>query len=633
MQRKRTALFFLLLMTGTGSVFAQSAQMAVTMMRLWKDSLQVAGRPAHWAYDQGVVLEGFAGLWKNTGDAKYFRYIQKGMDHFVDKEGNIATYKQEDFNIDNIKNGRSLLLLYKVTNDEKYHLAAAHLMDQLRKQPRTNDGGFWHKKRYPYQMWLDGLYMGEPFYAEYAALFHEDKAFDDITRQFVLMEQHARDANTGLLYHGWDESRQQRWANKTTGRSPNFWGRAMGWYGMALADALEFYPANHPGRDSLLQILKRTATAIQKYQDPASGCWYQVLDKPKGKGNYLEASASCMFVYTLAKAVRLGYLPATYLPVAEKGFKGITKQFVRPATEGGVNLEGTVSVAGLGGDPYRDGSYEYYLSEKVVENDPKGVGAYMMAANELDMAAIPKTGKGLTISVDNYFNNEWRKDAGGQQSSWHYVWSEMDNGGYSLWGHIFHNKGVRTNMLSEAPTAASLAHTNIFLMVDPDTEKETSKPNYMNAKDAEEIYNWVKKGGVLVIMQNDSGNAEIKRFNTLTERFGMHFNEDSKNHVTGTQFEQGALYIPAGNAVFPNTKKVYIKELSTINVSSPATAVYSNKGDVIMAVAKIGKGTVFAVGDPWFYNEYLDGRRLSPEFENYQAATDLADWLIKQAKH
>jgi unsaturated rhamnogalacturonyl hydrolase len=633
MQRKRTALFFLLLMTGTGSVFAQSAQMAVTMMRLWKDSLQEAGRPARWAYDQGVVLEGFAGLWKNTGDAKYFRYIQKGMDHFVDKEGNIATYKQDDFNIDNIKNGRSLLLLYKVTNDEKYHLAAAHLMDQLRSQPRTNDGGFWHKKRYPYQMWLDGLYMGEPFYAEYAALFHEDKAFDDITRQFVLMEQHARDANTGLLYHGWDESRQQRWANKTTGRSPNFWGRAMGWYGMGLVDALEFYPANHPGRDSLLQILKRTATAIQKYQDPVSGCWYQILDKPKGKGNYLEASASSMFVYALAKGVRLGYLPATYLPVAEKGFKGITKQFVKPASEGGVNLEGTVSVAGLGGDPYRDGSYEYYLSEKVVENDPKGVGAYMMAANELDMAAIPKTGKGLTISIDNYFNNEWRKDAGGQQSSWHYVWTEMDNGGYSLWGHIFHNKGVRTNMLSEAPTAASLANTNIFLMVDPDTEKETAKPNYMNTKDAEEIYNWVKKGGVLVIMQNDSGNAEIKRFNTLTERFGIHFNEDSKNHVIGTQFEQGALYIPAGNAVFPNTKKVYIKELSTINVTSPATALYSNKGDVIMAVAKIGKGIVFAVGDPWFYNEYLDGRRLTPEFENYQAATDLADWLIKQAKH
>jgi unsaturated rhamnogalacturonyl hydrolase len=631
MQRKRTALFFLLFVTS--SAFAQSAQMAVTMMRLWKDSLQVAGRPAHWTYDQGVVLEGFAGLWKNTGDAQYFRYIQTGMDHYVDKQGNIATYKQDDYNIDNVKNGRSLLLLYKVTNDEKYHLAANKLRDQLRNHPRTNDGGFWHKKRYPYQMWLDGLYMAEPFYAEYAALFHEDDAFKDITRQFVLMEQHSRDAKTGLLYHGWDESKQQRWADKTTGRSPNFWGRAMGWYGMALVDALEFYPEHHPGRDSLVQILNRMAAVVQKYQDPASGCWYQVLDKAKEKGNYLEASASSMFVYALAKGVRLGYLPVAYLAVAQKGYKGITKQFVRAAPEGGVNLEGTVSVAGLGGDPYRDGSYAYYLSEKVVQNDPKGVGAYMQAANEIDMAAIPKTGKGLTVTVDNYFNNEFRKDAGGRSASWHYVWNEDDNGGYSLWGHIFHNRGVRTDMLSAAPTVASLAHTDIYLMVDPDTEKETAKPNYMDAAHAEEIYNWVKKGGVLVIMQNDSGNAEIKRFNTLTERFGIHFNEDSKNHVQGTQFEQGAVYLPAGNAVFPNTKKVYIKEISTINVKAPATSLYNHNGDVIMAVSKVGKGAVFAVGDPWFYNEYLDGRRLSPDFQNYQAATDLANWLIKQAKH
>jgi unsaturated rhamnogalacturonyl hydrolase len=631
MQRKRTALFFLLFVTG--SAFGQSSQMAVTMMRLWKDSLQLAGRPAHWTYDQGVVLEGFAGLWKNTGDAQYFRYIQTGMDHYVDKQGNIATYKQDDYNIDNVKNGRSLLLLYKVTNDEKYHLAANKLRDQLRSHPRTNDGGFWHKKRYPYQMWLDGLYMAEPFYAEYAALFHEDSAFNDITRQFVLMEKHSLDAKTGLLYHGWDESKQQRWADKTTGRSPNFWGRAMGWYGMALVDALEYYPEHHPGRDSLIKILNHFAVAVQKYQDPASGCWYQVLDKAKEKGNYLEASASSMFVYALAKGVRLGYLPATYLPVAQKGYKGILKQFIRPAAEGGVNLEGTVSVAGLGGDPYRDGSYAYYLSEKVVQNDPKGVGAYMQAANEIDMAAIPKTGKGLTVSVDNYFNNEFRKDAAGRQSSWHYVWNEDDNGGYSLWGHIFHNKGVRTNLLSAAPTAASLAKTDIYLMVDPDTEKETAQPNFMNAAHAEEIYNWVKKGGVLVIMQNDSGNAEIKRFNTLTERFGIHFNEDSKNHVQGAQFEQGAVYLPAGNAVFPNTKKIYIKEISTINVKAPATSLYLHKGDVIMAVAKVGKGAVFAVGDPWFYNEYLDGRRLSPDFQNYQAATDLADWLIKQAKH
>lgn len=624
---KRTGLI-ILFVAATIQSYAQSDQMATTVMRLWKDSLQETGKRAHWTYDQGVVLEGFAGLWKNTGDGKYFRFIQQGIDTYLDKEGNIRTYKQDDYNIDNIKNGRALLLLYKVTNEEKYKLAAEKLREQLRNQPRTNAGGFWHKKRYPYQMWLDGLYMGEPFYAEYAAMFHEDAAFKDITRQFVLMETNSRDAKTGLLYHGYDESRQQQWADKTTGRSPNFWGRAMGWYGMALVDVLEYYPANHPGRDSLLQILQRYAAAVKKYQDPASGVWWQILDKAGKKGNYLEASVSNMFVYTLAKGIRLGYLPASYLPTAQKGFAGINKQFIRPAAEGGVNLEGTVTVGGLGGDPYRDGSYEYYLSEKVIQNDPKGVGAYMMAANEMDLLAIPKTGKGLTIAIDNFFNHEVRSNG----TTWHYVWDEMDNGGYSLWGEIFHNKGVRTVMLPEAPTAANLAKTNILIIVDPDTEKETPHPNYMTAAYADVLYDWVKKGGVLVILQNDKGNSEIEKFNILTERFGIHFNEDSRNHVEGKQFEQGALYLPAGNPVFPHTKKIYIKEISTLKLSAPATSVFTDKGDVIMAVSRVGKGAVFAVGDPWFYNEYLDGRRLSPDFENYQAASDLADWMIREAK-
>ena len=183
------------------------------------------------------------------------------------------------------------------------------MRDQLKTQPRTSEGGFWHKKIYPSQMWLDGLYMGEPFYAEYAATFHEDAAFDDIAKQFILMELHSRDPKTGLLYHGWDESKQQRWADPATGHSPNFWGRAMGWYAMALVDTLDYFPQDHPQRGALLAILKRLAVAIEKYQEPKSGLWYEVLDKGSEKGNYLEASASCMFVYALARGRSRG-LPA-----------------------------------------------------------------------------------------------------------------------------------------------------------------------------------------------------------------------------------------------------------------------------------------------------------------------------------
>jgi unsaturated rhamnogalacturonyl hydrolase len=275
-------------------------------------------------------------------------------------------------------------MLYRQTHEDKYLKAVQILREQLRTQPRTFDGGFWHKKRYPNQMWLDGLYMAGPFYAEYAATFHEDTAFNDIARQFILMEKHSRDEKTGLLYHAWDASKKERWADPQTGRSPNFWGRAMGWYGMALVDALDQFPADHPRRKELLAILQRYAAAVQRWQDQPTGLWYEVLDKGTEKGNYQEASVSCMFVYTLAKALRQKYLPANYIPVAQKGYAGIIKKFIRTDDKGLLALDGTVQVGGLGGKPYRDGSYAYYLSEKVITNDAKGVGAFILAATEIE---------------------------------------------------------------------------------------------------------------------------------------------------------------------------------------------------------------------------------------------------------
>jgi unsaturated rhamnogalacturonyl hydrolase len=378
-------LFAAVTTAGQGQAKSWSERMAATVMTLWKDSVGTElGKPEKWNYDQGVVLKGLEGVWHNTADGKYFKYIQHSMDRFVNDDGTIKTYKLEDYNLDNVLNGRILLLLYKVTGNEKYRKAAALLREQLKTQPRTSDGGFWHKKIYPNQMWLDGLYMGEPFYAEYAETFHEEADFDDIAGQFILMESHARDAKTGLLFHGWDESKKQRWANPQTGQSPNFWGRAVGWYAMALVDVLDYFPKDHVKRESLIAILKRLAIAIEKYQDVKSGLWYEVLDKAGAPGNYLEASASCMFVYTLAKGVRQGYLPVSYLKVAHKGYQGITNQFIETEANGQVNLKGTVTVGGLGGTPYRDGSYQYYLSEKVMTNDPKGIGAFLLASNEID---------------------------------------------------------------------------------------------------------------------------------------------------------------------------------------------------------------------------------------------------------
>ncbi|PWS27702.1 glucuronyl hydrolase [Pedobacter yonginense] len=616
--------------------FAQkkhSEQLTLTAMEtLFQDStvLKDAKGPK-WSYDMGVVLEGAAAVWRNTGNGKYFKYIQNSMDAYIDKDGNIRTYKAEDFNIDNVKNGRALLLLYKVTGQQKYLTAATKLYDQLQQQPRTKEGGFWHKKIYPNQMWLDGLYMGEPFYAEYAALMNKEAAFDDVAKQFILMEKYARNEKTGLLYHGYDESKTEQWANKTTGKSPNIWARAMGWYMMALVDVLDNFPKNHPKRAELIAILNRTAKATVQYQDAKSGVWFDIVDLPTRKGNYLEASASSMFVYGLAKGVRMGYLPQSYRAAAYKGYAGLKKEFITTAGAERINLNGTVSVSGLGGKPkYRDGSFEYYISEKVITNDPKGVGAFICAAAEMEIDELPKIGKGLSVTVDNFFNHEFKDGPAGNKIPFHYLWDEDDNNGFSLFGKIFNDAGVKTSTLSAAPTVANLKASNIYIIVDPDTEKETANPNYMNAQHAKQISEWVKAGGVLVLLLNDVGNCEITKFNILPEMFGIHFNEDSRNKVQGSNFEQGAIKIPSGNSIFKTAKKVYIKEISTIVAKSPAVAALTDKGDVIIATAKYGKGTVFAVGDPWFYNEYIDGRKLPAEFENFKATNDLVNWLIKQ---
>jgi unsaturated rhamnogalacturonyl hydrolase len=614
-----------------------SQKMAKTVMEIWKDSLNLdpsKPKPVKWAYDQGVVLEGIDGLWKRTANGDYFKYMQKSMDFFVNSDGTIKRYKQEDFNIDHVKNGKILLTLYKVTGQAKYFKAATLLWEQLQKHPRTNEGGFWHKKIYPNQMWLDGLYMGQPFYAEYAALIKDNKAFDDIANQFIWMEKNARDPKTGLLYHGWDESKQEAWANKTTGQSPNFWARAIGWYAMALVDVLDYFPENHPKRKEIIAILNRTASVIQKYQDPASGLWYDILDQPTGNGNYHEASASSMFVYATAKAVRLGYIPTSYMKVAQQGYAGIKKSFIEPAGKDGVNLNGSVSVSGLGGKPYRDGSYEYYMSEKVITNDPKGVGAFLLAANEMEIANMPKIGKGKLVTLDSYFNNEIKKDQSGNDLSWHYKWDERGNNGITFWGDLFTNHGFKINTLYQAPTTSNLKNTSIYIIVDPDNEKETDKPNFFNENDIAQITNWVKAGGVLVLMGNDAPNVELTQFNKLAAKFGVKFNGVTKGRVpVATNFETAKVDVPQGTEILKTAKNIFIKEYSSLTLSGDAKVILKDAdGEAVISTTKYGKGTVFVIGDPWLYNEYVDGRKLPAKYENYKAATDLVIWLAQMAK-
>jgi unsaturated rhamnogalacturonyl hydrolase len=367
-----------------------SQRMADTFMKWYPDSLGLEqNKAARWGYEQGLMLKAVERVWQRTGERKYLDYIVRTIDYSIGADGTIQRYKPEDYNLDNINTGRSLLTLVQQPNlpqREQYRLAAQRLHQQLDAQPRTADGGYWHKKKYTQQMWLDGLYMAEPFSAEYSLVFKQPAGLDNVARQFALVEQHMVDPKTGLLYHGYDASHSEKWADKATGLSPNFWARGLGWYAMALVDVLDYFPKNHPQRASLVKYLQRLAPVLARYQDPATGGWWQVLDQGSRAGNYVETSASCMFVYALQKGVRLGYLDKTYAKVAQKGYQGILQKFVATEPDGTLALNGTVSVGGLGGSPYRDGSYEYYLSEPLKQNDFKGVGPFIMASVEMEMA-------------------------------------------------------------------------------------------------------------------------------------------------------------------------------------------------------------------------------------------------------
>jgi unsaturated rhamnogalacturonyl hydrolase len=632
--------FVVLMVFGVAFVQGAAAQgspsrvMAETVIRQWPAGVvSTTGHPGAWGYEEGVLLDGMAAEWHTTADGQDFAYVKAAVDKYVTADGAITGYKAEGHTLDDIELGRAVLLVYRVTRQVKYYQAAKFLHDQLALQPRTASGGYWHKKIYPNQMWLDGAYMAEPFRAAYAVTFQEPADFDDIAKQLLLMDAKMRDAKTGLMKHGWDESKSMAWADKQTGLSPEVWGRAMGWYAMALVDVLDWFPMDHPQRGALVAALKRTADAAMKFQDAKTGLWWQVMDQGEKAGNYPEASASCMFVYALAKGVRMGYLPQSFEKNARRGWEGIQKQFVTTGTDGLMVLSGTVKVGGLGGMPYRSGTYDYYVGEKTQNNDAKGVGAFLLAGSEMEQAGTEALGQAKTALVDAWFNSQTRKNAAGQTELFHYKWDDDANSGFAFFGRAFQRYGVKLATEVSAPTAADLKRAQIYVLASPDIAAKNPAPHFMDKASADVIEAWVKAGGVLILMENDVTNSEFDHFNTMSERFGIHFNPVIRNKVEGDKWEMGTVTIPAGTGVFEEPHKAYLKEICTIRTSGPAKAVVTDHGDVLMAVAKVGRGTVFAVTDPWVYNEYADRRNKLPvEYDTFAAAIDLAGWATRQAK-
>ncbi|ASB48052.1 glycoside hydrolase family 88/105 protein [Alkalitalea saponilacus] len=336
-----------------------------------------------WEYTHGLMMTALMELYKETGDEQYLEYIQGFADKFISPGGEILTYKLTDYNIDRINPGKFMIELYQLTGDQKLLDAIELLREQMRHHPRTSEGGFWHKKVYPHQMWLDGLYMGAPFLAQYAHTFNEPELFADVAHQFYLVDKNMYDPAVGLYYHAWDERREQRWADPETGLSPGFWGRALGWYAMGIVDATAWFPKDHTGRQNLIRLVNRLAEGVVQYQNPETGLWSQVPNQPDREGNYEEATASAMLTYFLLKSVRLGYLDSHYLEYAKRGYQGILDNLIREDEDGTISLESCCEVAGLGGNPFRDGSFEYYISEPIRDNDPKGVGPFILASIEM----------------------------------------------------------------------------------------------------------------------------------------------------------------------------------------------------------------------------------------------------------
>lgn len=373
----------------------------------------------------------------------------------------------------------------------------------------------------------------QPFYAAYAALSHNDKALAQVVEEF---------------------QRREPKQGQSVSESDH--------YGQTLVDVLDYIPEMQPGRSSLLQLLNKWAAA--KKRDDLSE----------------------LQEYTLAKAVRKGYMPRSYPEAVRKGPDKVPRKY-----------------------------------------------SILFVAVEADIANLPKSGLGDHVLLDSYFNNEMKKDQNGHPLSWHYKWEEQSNGGFSAWAGLFENTGFRLKTLPAAPTAANLRSAGMYIIVDPDIEKENKEAKFIRAEHIKTIRDWVKAGGVLVLMANDTGNVELDHFNQLATTFGITFKKESKGKVTGNQFEMAKLLVPAGNGIFKTAKQLYIKEYSSLKLIGPAKSVIRDKdGDHVMAIAKYGKGTVFAVGDPWLYNEYVDGRKLPPDYENFKAARELIYWLAAQVK-
>lgn len=355
---------------------------------VWNQEALLEGKPSSWSYIDGCMAIALLNMYEATSEEKYFSFLEEFIDYFVHEDGSILGFDAKTYNSDSINEGKVLFYLYEKTDKEKYRQAIENLMEQIRHQPRTRGESFWHKNIYPNQVWLDGLYMVEPFYLQYEKHFNNYQNLPDIMRQFANVEENMRDHVTGLYYHGYDESRQAFWADEQTGCSKHFWTRSLGWFAMALVDTLaELDKRFTTEYETLKNQFRDLVDTLLEYTDSQTSLFYQVIDQQARAGNYLETSGSCAIAYALMKGARIGALPGGYYHRGATILDHVVKTKLT-YQNGQMVLNDICLVAGLGGmngkgDYHkRDGSYAYYISEPVVQNDAKGIGPLIYAYAE-----------------------------------------------------------------------------------------------------------------------------------------------------------------------------------------------------------------------------------------------------------
>jgi unsaturated rhamnogalacturonyl hydrolase len=379
--------------TNRDAVYAWPIRIANSVRLLYPKAPELG----NWNYTDGIIVDALYEIASQTGREDDFNYIRQYLDHFVSPEGKLdpEAYPFELFSLDRIRPASTLLWMYERTGEGKYLAAARYVATQLDKQPRTTDGGYWHRSTYPNQMWLDGIYMADVFAVQFGARTNQPRYFDEAVRQITLIYRHTHDPKTGLCYHGWDETRSRPWADRETGTSPEFWGRAMGWYVMAMADVMDWLPADHSGRKEVLPIFQSLCQSLLKYQDRDTGMWYQIIDKPAAPKNYVETSCSLMFAYAMARGAQRGWLAPEYREHALRATRGVLNRQVDLLAGNRMDIRGTVQVGSLGGD---GGFYDYYVRVPVVTNDQKSIGAFMHLSMALSEIANP-----AGVSVNRHF--------------------------------------------------------------------------------------------------------------------------------------------------------------------------------------------------------------------------------------